>query len=242
VVAVASTVDSVEVPIEEKKAREEENLTPDRLESAIDCIRQKEKNKLKASMKILSQNTTAKKISRANFLEISEAFKSWMNEEKTGSSFTMIAKLFHNWMEKVDMVSKILRAKFSEVIISILEHPEVLLDLDRQRVMKRLLVLIITKISAEQFVAYWSSNLLTRKTKINSEILIEWLTDWSRKGNTADKQIWEKFIGRFIPSSTYVTNTTAQSCHVAWKETIERPEKKEVDTMIVWNGNGMRAR
>jgi exodeoxyribonuclease III len=158
------------------------------------------------------------------------------------SSFVMIAKLFYNWAERVDMASKMLKAKFSDVIVSVLEHPEILMDLDKQRVVKRLLVLTITKISAEQFVPYWSSNLLIRKTKINSEILIEWLTEWSRKGNTADKQIWEKFIDRFVPSLTYVTSTTAQSCHVAWKETIERPEKKEVNTMVVWNGNGMRAR
>ena len=98
----------------------------------------------------------------------------------------MIAKLFYNWVEKVDLVSKILKVKFSKIVISMLEHPEVLLDIDKQRVMKRLLTLMITKLSAEQFVVYWSSNLLMKKMQIKSEILIEWLTEWSRRGNTTD--------------------------------------------------------
>lgn len=172
----AASSETDEPPTEEKKRAEdkEEDLTPDRLQAAIDCIKRKEKNRLKTSMKILAQNTTAKKLSRVNFLEINDAFKSWMNEEKMESSFVMIAKLFYNWAERVDMASKMLKAKFSDVIVSVLEHPEILMDLDKQRVVKRLLVLTITKISAEQFVPYWSSNLLIRKTKINSEILIEW--------------------------------------------------------------------
>jgi hypothetical protein len=27
-----------------------------------------------------------------------------------------------------------------------------------------------------------------------------------------------------------------------WRDTAEKPEKKQVETMIVWNGNGARAR
>ncbi len=56
-----------------------------------------------------------------------------MKEEKGENSFTFLGKSFHNWIEKVDMTSKVLKAKFSEAVIGITESPEVLTDLEKQR-------------------------------------------------------------------------------------------------------------
>jgi exodeoxyribonuclease III len=83
---------------------------------------------------------------------------------------------------------------------------------------------------------------MLHKEKIASETLKEWILEWSRKGSTTDKQVWERFIARFIPSIEITTSTTAQNCHMTWPQTIEKPEKKEVETIVVWNGNGARAR
>ena len=116
------------------------------------------------------------------------------------------------------------------------------MDLDKQKLFKRLLILIISKLTTETFVRLRSSSLLIRKAKVNSQILSEWIIQWSKKGNTANKQDWERFIQRFVPIATYNTETTAQSCHVTWTDSMEKPEKKHVETMIVWNGNGMRTR
>ena len=83
---------------------------------------------------------------------------------------------------------------------------------------------------------------MTKKRVVDSDILSEWIEEWTLKGTTADKQAWEKFVQRFLPSSSKTTTTTAQSCHVEWRETVEKPAKTEVETLVVWNGNGMRAR
>ena len=39
-----------------------------------------------------------------------------------------------------------------------------------------------------------------------------------------------------------LNGTSTQNCHITWKDTVENPTKKAVETMIVWNGNGIRAR
>ena len=205
-------------------------------------LKSERKTKLKECLKILKKYAEAKTMSPAECMETMEAFKMWMKDEKTESSFVKVTKTFYNWIEKVEMTNKAMKGKFSETVLSTIEDPEILTDLDKQRVMKRLLVLAVSKLSAETLLAFWSSSLRLRKAVISSEILSEWIMDWARKGNTADKQAWERFITSFVPSSTHTTITTAQNCHVSWKATIEKPEKKEVETMVVWNGNGMRAR
>ena len=115
-----------------------------------------------------------------------------------------------------------------------------LMDLEKQKVMKRLMLFAASKATTECFVAFWSSRLLlTRKTKKESSIVSNWVIDCAKKGATADKQAWERFISQFVPTAVYETITTAQSCHMSWKGTVERPEKRHVETMIVWNGNGI---
>ena len=91
-------------------------------------------------------------------------------------------------------------------------------------------------------MAHWSSKLLIEKRKIESEIITQWVTQWSRQGSTQDKQAWEQFIKRFVLEVRITASTTAQTCHMEWRGTIEKPEKKQVETMVVWNGNGARAR
>ena len=56
----ATSSESDKIAPTETVEEKEEILTSDRLESAIDCIKRKEKNRLKASMKIIAQNTNAR--------------------------------------------------------------------------------------------------------------------------------------------------------------------------------------
>src|SRR4051812_23111661 len=64
------------------------------------------------------------------------------------------------------------------------------------------------------------------------EILCSWVSDWSKKGPVTEKRVWKKFIA----------NSAPQSCELVLRETIENPVKIEVETVVVWNGNGARAR
>ena len=70
-----------------------------------------------------------------------------------------------------------------------------------------------------------------------------WVLEWTRKEKKLEeKQEWYTFVKKFVPTATIETKTETQSCHVKWKDSIEKHEKKLVETMIVWNGNGIRAR
>ena len=99
-----------------------------------------------------------------------------------------------------------------------------------------------SKATTACFVAFWGSSLLTRKEQVESSIGSNWVIDCAKKGATKDKQAWERFISQFVPTAVYETIKTSQSCHISWKGTVERPEKERVETIIVWNGNGIRAR
>src|SRR5690242_17088496 len=98
--------------------------------------------------------------------------------------------------------------------------------------MKRLITLATSKLTPETFVAYWSSKLLLGKQHVKSEIITQWVMQRSRQGSTQQKQAWERFIASFIPEARVTANTTAQTCYMKWKETAEKPEKKEVETMV----------
>jgi exonuclease III len=208
--------------------------------NAIDCLGRKQKGKFKPLMKTLYNE--AGRISKADCNRIMDLLQEWIKQEKTDDYFVTVAKGFYNLVDKLELDTKLLKAKLASFIAEMTTWTEVLLDIEKQRVLKRLLLLALAKLNTEVFVAYWSSDLLKRKAKINSEILCDWIMEWSKKGEAANKQIWERFISRFVPTAKYIANSTVQSCHINWRQTIERKEKEVVETALVWNGNGARAR
>ena len=205
---------------------------------ALDYLKKKEKAKLKAATKLLNRKTDEMKIHREDCIEVINEFQNWLNAEKSNDYVVVLAKAFYNWISRVEMNNKRLKSIFANVILEMMNWHEMLFDIDKQQVLKRLLLLAISKLSLAAFIAYWSSNLLLKKAKILSETLCSWVLEWSKKGQTTDKQHWEKFIEQFIPSANFTANSTSQTCELFLRHTIEQPVKAEVETVVVWNGNG----
>ena len=63
-----------------------------------------------------------------------------MNEERTDESIVTIAKAFYSWIEKIEIDSKVLKAKLSSAAIDLLQCPDMLINLEKQKVMKRLML------------------------------------------------------------------------------------------------------
>ena len=96
-----------------------------------------------------------------------------------------------------------------------------------------------TKFGAEEFANEWSDWLSERKLSISSDDLKDWIVEWSRKGPVAIKQMWETFLKAHVESLMTSTKTTTQTCEIVLKS----DNKKElIETVVVWNGNGIRAR
>ena len=174
--------------------------------------------------------------------QIIEAFHQWINEEKVDGAVVTVTKAFCRWIDQIEIDSKMLKAKLANTVIGLLGCPDMLTDLEKQKVTKRLMLFAVSKMTTECFVAFWSSSLLTSRAKMNSSTVSSWAIDCAKKGATTEKQAWERFIRQYVPIAAYETVTTSQSCHMSWKGTIESPEKKIAETFVVWNGNGIRAR
>lgn len=139
-------------------------------------------------------------------------------ESEEGVDFNRIARAFCNLVEKIHLANKVLKAKFAETAISLISRFDWIANLEKQKMMKRLITLAVSKLTTEIFVAHWSSKLLIEKRKIESEIITQWVTQWSRQGSTQDKQAWEQFIKRFVLEVRITASTTAQTCHMEWRD------------------------
>ena len=106
---------------EKQEAKVESCVAPDQREDAITCIKNKQKNRLAASMKIVMKDTEAKKLSRAECFELIDAFISWMIKEKAEPSFNTIIKAFYNWIDKLEATGKALQIKIAQSGIQLTE-------------------------------------------------------------------------------------------------------------------------
>ena len=137
--------------IAEKKIEESYS---DRKQNAIECIMNKEKNKLKKAVRKLVECNDETRLLRKEHEQIIDAFRLWMNEERTDGSIVTIAKAFYSWIEKIEIDSKALKAKLSITVIDLLECPDMLMDLEKQKVMKRLMLLAVSKSTTICFGAF----------------------------------------------------------------------------------------
>ena len=103
--------------------------------------------------------------------------------------------------------------------------------------LKNLFKQVITTFGAERWLAEWDRRLTEQKETITNGPLSELILEWTRAAT--DKRSWECFSAKHIAQPKIIQTTTAQSCHTLWEDIkpIDAVEK-----VIVWNGNGMRAR
>ena len=70
------------------------------------------------------------------------------------------------------------------------------------------------------------------------ETLAKWVEAWSISGN--DKLEWERFFNKYCPQKTITMTSSTQTTEMTIDQ--KSPPKDVVETVIVWNGNGARAR
>jgi hypothetical protein len=156
----------------------------------LECLKTQQRRKLKSMMKLLQLETEENKITGKVCEEVMELFQNWLTQEKAEDYIVVLAKAFYNWLDKLQENNKTLKGKMARIVIEMTTWNEMLTDLDKQRVLKRLLLLATAKLGADGFVAQWSSILLLRKAKVESEVLCQWIMDWSKKGEPDSKQAW----------------------------------------------------
>ena len=79
---------------------------------------------------------------------------------------------------------------------------------------------------------------IERSKRTIDEILVKWLEEWSVSGNS--KLEWENFLNKYGPQKTIKMVSSVQHTEMTIQQ--KAPLKKDVETVVVWNGNGARAR
>ena len=89
----------------------------------------------------------------------------------------------------------------------------------------------------------WGEFLEKRGIKIKNKYVSEWVRHKARKGALEEQNSWEDFQKLFALPFYSVSDTTTQTCKISMR--IDQPrgeEEKFPRSIIVWNGNGVRAR
>ena len=95
--------------------------------------------------------------------------------------------------------------------------------------------------SLKSIIDKWQRMIDDSKRQIDSGTINNWIVKWMRSAKHDEKMIWEAFIAKCVMKKLQRVRTTTQkqSCQMTW-EHIKPTEK--VQKVVVWNGNGIRAR
>ena len=164
-------------------------------------------------------------LSTADKALVIKHLKKWMMDKLEEDIFLILGKKLHIWVDKTDLKTSELKTQVIRLVYELLSCKNALNDVDRQRVLKRLVKMMCTKFGAEEFANEWSDWLSERKLSISSNHLKDWIVEWSRKGPVAIKQMWETFLKAHVESLMTSTRTTTQTCEIVLKS---RKDKKEL--------------
>ena len=96
-------------------------------------------------MKTLVECSKEARLSTDERAQIIEAFHQWINEEKVDGAVVTVTKAFCRWIDQIEIDSKMLKAKLANTVIGLLGFPDMLTDLEKQKVTKRLMLLAVSK-------------------------------------------------------------------------------------------------
>ena len=191
-------------------------------------LRERKSSNLKETFKSLKEV----KISKEQEKEVISCVLNWMQEEQ-GKMFVMLGNSLHSWAEEEKRRGNVWKA-IARDCLPIAEKANFPHDDDMERVIKRFINSAVTH--GVRVHEVWAEALRHRKVSVE---LSRWIAKLSRKGTLQEKQAWEQFIASHGHPNILHTNTTTQSAEIVVGGAACRSMAEKV---VVWNGNGMRAR
>lgn len=143
----------------------------------------------------------------------------------------------HNWTEALpnDDIKKKTWTLIAMKTLEFAKQEGAMLNIDKQRIIKRLVA--TATLNGVRVDSLWTQA-MKGQAKISFE-LSKCVSEWAKKSALEQKQGWENFLNQYAHPSTAKTNTTSQTAEITFGGVKPR---SNVETVIVWNGNGMRAR
>ena len=110
-------------------------------------------------------------------------------------------------------------------------------DPERTKNMKCLALSVIAAVGTPIFISRWEQWIQDTKTSVN-ETLSKWAEQWALSGS--GKLQWETFVNKHTPTRQFKMVSSKQTCEMKIRQA--ETAKEFVETVVVWNGNGARAR
>jgi exodeoxyribonuclease III len=200
---------------------------------AIECIRLAAVSKLRIAMKIL--RTT--QLTHKQIVDVIGNLAQLITQEQKMTS-TNCAKLINYLRMFAESTpdSVVISNALAQTSMRIALTRNVLVNPDRARAVKALLVYAATRLGAAAVISQWSRVILNSQTM--DETMAQWVEEWSLKGE--HKIEWERFFNMYGPKRQFRMESSSQSSQISISQ--DGAPKATVDTVIVWNGNGARAR
>ena len=235
----------VQVPATENPLTQSQSTTQPMLgtltvDRSVEHLKHNASSELKSAMKLLLKtHTTAQQ-----GITIVESLVAWCTKlEVTGHGHPEIIalspklinylRLFTETVPDSEPVTRLLIRSSLRVAT----FPNMLASPERARAVKMLMICAISRATAPAYIAFWSSQLVSSKRTLD-ETLAAWVEQWALSGTS--KLDWEKFFNKHGPQRAVRMDSTTRSLNMTIQQ--EGQPKTEVETVIVWNGNGARAR
>jgi len=162
--------------------------------------------------------------------KLGDQMKRWVNELKE-TDFPEVGRIYFNLLVKKGM-----QEKFTTHFFDSVDNKQFQENSECFRILKS----IFEKLTEDQDLPEkWGKELRQKNTKINNVNVGKWIKGRARKGPTTQKQKWERFEKEFTTPPT-TTRSQKQQCSIQTTRTIKNRENPS--SIVVWNGNGMRAR
>ena len=168
--------------------------------------------------------------------EVVEDVIEWMNEAKH-EVFVSLGKGMLKWANALQgNQSQKAWNWIAADILRIADQDGVMLHKDKQRIISRL----INEAASHGVKVHriWMKKLQHNNHKINFE-LSQAVSELSRKGDIEDRRAWERLLAAHAHPLIARTSTSVQTANIVIGGVEAR---QHAETVVVWNGNGLRAR
>ena len=217
------------------KAKAKATPTPLSKEKAIKHLKNAEEAKLKPAMKVLVKA----ELSPEQRVEVVESLARWSTTTNRVALIGLSAKLITYLRLFAEVVPES-DSRVTELLVDValrVANTNNMLECDeRMRAVKMLMAYAVARAGAPTFIKKWTE-LLKQTERTLHKTLAKWVEQWSINGN--GKLEWERFFNEHCPLRPFKMISDEQSSQIVIEQS-EQP--KVVETVVVWNGNGARAR
>ena len=226
-----------------KRERPDENeeceRNMDEVDRAIEML--KERNKKKMKIAVMNLKEVVEKIDEKRNELIVKLFARWLDELKGDNpEFGIVLKALINLQTVIGSEAQATETQIG-LALELTAREDAMVCEEAINSIRIYFKLIIAKTSLRTVISRWEQQIAETQKQIDNGAISDWITKMMRAAADEDKPVWEHFMRTCVMKRLQRIRsiTGKQSCEMTWE--LIKPTPK-VEKVVVWNGNGIRAR